>query len=87
MNILILNGGPRNGRGATCRKIVDAVVNESQARGWNVTVYDLDGMAIKPCRGCFACWLKHPEARGDRPVRLPRNTPEPAGRRHHAAVC
>lgn len=60
MNILILNGGPRNGRGATCRKIVDAVVNESRARGWNVTAYDLDGMAIKPCRGCFACWLKHP---------------------------
>ena len=60
MNILILNGGPLSGRGASCRKIAEAVVNQSQARGWNVTVYDLDGLAIKPCRGCFACWLKHP---------------------------
>lgn len=60
MNILILNGGPLNERGASCRKIAEAVVNESRARGWKFTVYDLDGLAIKPCRGCFACWLKHP---------------------------
>jgi multimeric flavodoxin WrbA len=60
MNILILNGGSRDGRGETCRKIADVVANVSRSKGWNVTAYDLDGLNIKPCRGCFACWLKHP---------------------------
>lgn len=60
MNILILNGGPSGGRGGTCRMIRETVENESRAKGWNVTAYDLDGLNIKPCRGCFACWLKHP---------------------------
>lgn len=60
MNILILNGGPSGGRGGTCRAIRETVENGSRAKGWNVTAFDLDGMAIKACRGCFACWLKHP---------------------------
>lgn len=60
MNILILNGGPSGGRGGTCRKIAETVAGESRAKGWTVTAYDLDGLTIKPCRGCFACWLKHP---------------------------
>jgi len=62
MNILILNGGPANGLGTTSRKIRDAAAKEFQARGWNITAYDLDTLSIKPCRGCFACWLKHPGA-------------------------
>jgi multimeric flavodoxin WrbA len=60
MNILILNGVSRDGRGETCRKIADVVANVSKSKGWNVTAFDLDGLNIKPCRGCFACWLKHP---------------------------
>jgi multimeric flavodoxin WrbA len=36
------------------------VAGEAQTKGWNVTAYNLDGPNIKPCRGCFACWLKHP---------------------------
>ena len=60
MNILILNGGPGNGRGPVSREIRDAVANAAGSKGWNVAAYDLDGMDIKPCRGCFACWLKHP---------------------------
>jgi len=60
MNILILNGGPRDGRGAACRKIASAAAGEARARGHAVTSFELDGLAIKPCRGCFACWLKHP---------------------------
>lgn len=60
MNILILNGGPSGGRGGTCRMIRETVENEARARGFAVTAVDLDGMTIKPCRGCFACWLKHP---------------------------
>lgn len=60
MNVLILNGGPGDGRGAVCREIAGAVAGESRARGWTVAAFDLDGLAIKPCRGCFACWLKDP---------------------------
>ena len=60
MKALILNGGSGNGRGEACRKIKDAATQEFRSRGLEVTAYDLDGMNIKPCRGCFACWVKHP---------------------------
>jgi multimeric flavodoxin WrbA len=60
MNAIILNGGRGNGRGAACQKIKDATVKEFQSRGWAVRAFDLDAMSIKPCLGCFACWLKHP---------------------------
>jgi multimeric flavodoxin WrbA len=60
MNILILDGGPRDSRGGTCRKIAGAVAKEARSKGWDVEAYELDGLNIKPCRGCFACWLKHP---------------------------
>lgn len=60
MNVLILNGGPADGRGSVCRKIKGAVADEARSRRWAVAAFDLDGMSIKPCRGCFACWLRHP---------------------------
>ncbi len=60
MNVLILNGGPGDARGAACREIAAAAAGESRSRGWAVAAFDLDGLEIKPCRGCFACWLKHP---------------------------
>jgi multimeric flavodoxin WrbA len=60
MNILVLNGGPLNVRGTTCRKIKETVADRAQGMGWNVTAYDLEGLNLKPCRGCFACWVKHP---------------------------
>jgi multimeric flavodoxin WrbA len=60
MNILILNGGPGSGQGDLCHDIRDSIATEARAGGWNVDAFDLAGMDIKPCRGCFACWLKHP---------------------------
>ena len=60
MNAVILNGGPGNGRGEVCRAVRDAASAEFQSRGWSVRTFDLDGLTIKPCVGCFACWLKHP---------------------------
>jgi len=60
MNAVILNGGPGNGRGEVCRAVRDAASAEFQSRGWSVRTFDLDGLTIKPCTGCFACWLKHP---------------------------
>ncbi len=60
MNVLILNGGPADGRGALHRRIKEIAENEGRSRGFTVQAFDLDGLDIKPCRGCFACWLKHP---------------------------
>jgi len=60
MNAVILNGASGNGRGAACWKIKDAVEKEFRSRGWAIKAFDLDAMTIRPCRGCFACWLKHP---------------------------
>lgn len=60
MNALILNGGYADGRGAACRKIGEAAARELESRGWFVTVLDADSLDVRPCRGCFACWLKHP---------------------------
>ncbi len=62
MNVLVLDGGPRDARGAACRKIAEAFAAGARARGHAVTAFALDGLAIKPCRGCFACWVKHPGA-------------------------
>ena len=56
MNMLILNGGPADGRGAFHRRISELAKNEGRSRGFAVTAFDLDGLDIKPCRGCFACW-------------------------------
>jgi putative NADPH-quinone reductase len=60
MNAVILNGGPDNERGAACRAIRDAAAAEFRSSGWFVRTFELEGMTIKPCVGCFACWLKHP---------------------------
>lgn len=60
MNVLILDGGPRDARGAACRKIASAAAAEARLKGHAVTAFELDALAVKPCLGCFACWLKHP---------------------------
>jgi multimeric flavodoxin WrbA len=60
MNILILNGADGGVRGGACRKLKEAALAEAAARGFEATVFDLAAMAIKPCRGCFGCWVKHP---------------------------
>lgn len=60
MNVLILDGGPRDTRGASCRRLTAMIAGEARAKGHAVTTFELDGLDIRPCQGCFACWLKHP---------------------------
>lgn len=60
LNILVLNGAPAAGPGAAGRAASETAAAEALARGWTTAVFDLDGLDIGPCRGCFACWLKHP---------------------------
>jgi multimeric flavodoxin WrbA len=60
MNVLILDGGPRDGRGASCRALAAMAAGEARTNGHAVAAFELDGLDIKPCQGCFACWVKHP---------------------------
>jgi multimeric flavodoxin WrbA len=60
MDVLILDGGPRDNRGSPGRELAAMVAGEARAKGHAVTAFELDGLAIKACRGCFACWVKHP---------------------------
>jgi len=59
MKILALNSSPRKHRGGT-GLILNTFLEGAQEVGAEVDqvlVHDLD---IKPCRGCFACWVKTP---------------------------
>ena len=60
MKVMLLNGGASGDRGASCRTIKNSVAAAVRNRGWEFTAFDLDSMTIKPCLGCFACWMKHP---------------------------
>lgn len=54
---LILNAG---GPGALYHDIVARAESWARGRGFEPIVFDLTAMTIKPCRGCFGCWLKTP---------------------------
>ncbi len=60
MKVLILDGNPAKGPKTASRKFRETLLEKIWRRSWNASVFDLDGMTIKPCRGCFACWVKHP---------------------------
>jgi hypothetical protein len=59
MKILALNGSPRKERGGTSLVLNTFLegVKEAGAEIDLLYVHDLD---IKPCLGCFACWVKTP---------------------------
>lgn len=57
MKGLILNGG---GPAKPYGEISDRVESWLAAHGIPAAAFDLTGMDIKPCRGCFACWTKTP---------------------------
>lgn len=59
MNILALNSSPRKDRGGTAL-VLNTFLEGAKDAGAVVDlvyVYDLE---IKPCLGCFACWVKTP---------------------------
>lgn len=60
MNILLLDGAPAGERGAGCRAVAAAADGAARALGWTPAAFALEDMEIKPCVGCFSCWLKHP---------------------------
>ena len=60
MKAMILDGDRRDGRSAACRLAKAALSGELKTRGWTIQDFRLADMKIKPCRGCFACWIKTP---------------------------
>lgn len=60
MKILILNGSPRKEKSSTM-KLADAFVSGMcEKENHSVSTIDVNRMNIKPCAGCFACWVKTP---------------------------
>ena len=57
MNALILNGG---GSEKPYGDISGRAESWLAGRGIPAASFDLIGLDIKPCRGCFACWTKTP---------------------------
>ncbi len=57
MNALILNGG---GLEEPYHEIVDSTATRARQLGAETVVFNLTSMNIKPCRGCFGCWVKTP---------------------------
>jgi hypothetical protein len=57
MNALILNGG---GLEKPYHEIVEWTTAWARQYGAETLAFDLTSMNIKPCRGCFGCWVKTP---------------------------
>lgn len=58
MRAVILHGGATDDAAGTA--IHGMVCDALRAQGWEVETQALDGMRVKPCVGCFTCWLKTP---------------------------
>ena len=58
MRVTILDGAKRDG--TTLETIQKVVLNELASRGWTGETFALREMEIKPCLGCFGCWVQTP---------------------------
>jgi multimeric flavodoxin WrbA len=59
MKVLALNGSPNKGRGGTAQVLSPFLEGMSEA-GAEVEVLYVYDLQVKPCLGCFACWVKTP---------------------------
>jgi len=57
--ILALNSSPRKERGAT-DKVLQAFLEGARLEGASTETVYLQGKDIRPCLGCFSCWVKTP---------------------------
>jgi multimeric flavodoxin WrbA len=60
MKAVFLKGSPAAGQDPLSNRAAAAVMAILKAKGWGVKAFALASMAIKPCRGCFSCWVKTP---------------------------
>ena len=59
MKILVINGNPHSGDG-TFDDYLDRLVERMKHDGHEADLMRLRDMKIKPCLGCFNCWIKTP---------------------------
>ncbi|HUU05985.1 MAG TPA: flavodoxin family protein, partial [Patescibacteria group bacterium] len=60
MKAVFLKGSPAAGRDLLCNRAAAAIMVKMKPLDWEVKAFALAGMNIKPCRGCFSCWVKTP---------------------------
>ncbi|MCX6556617.1 MAG: flavodoxin family protein [Candidatus Aminicenantes bacterium] len=60
MKVVFLKGSPAGGQDPLSNRAAAAVMAALKPRGWQVKSFALAGMSIKPCRGCFSCWVRTP---------------------------
>jgi len=58
MNAVIFHGGSQ--RDAGLERVHTQLRDAMQAQGWTVETKRLETMTIRPCTGCFGCWLRTP---------------------------
>lgn len=59
MKVLAINGSPHGAKGNTAL-ILDPFLDGLRDAGADVELVCTRDLDIKPCRGCFACWMKTP---------------------------
>jgi multimeric flavodoxin WrbA len=57
--VLAFNSSPRKGKGNTAL-ILDPFLEGMRESGAEVELFYNDKLKVKPCTGCFNCWLKTP---------------------------
>jgi multimeric flavodoxin WrbA len=60
MKTVILNGTAMVGQDSLADRVYSMLAAVIQAKNWPVVNFSLAAMDIKPCRGCFSCWVKTP---------------------------
>jgi hypothetical protein len=60
MQATLLDGSPATGKDPFCERVHFLITKELRNRGLDTTPFALATMNIKPCRGCFSCWVKTP---------------------------
>ncbi len=59
MKILALNSSPRKARGGTSL-LLKTFLEGAKEAGAEIALLYVHDLKIKPCQGCFACWVKTP---------------------------
>ncbi len=59
MNILALNSSPRKDRGGTAL-VLNTFLEGAKDVGAEIDLVYIHDLEVKPCLGCFTCWIKTP---------------------------
>lgn len=59
MKILAFNSSPHKSRGGTSA-VLAPFLEGARSAGADIELVYLHGLSIKPCLGCYTCWLKTP---------------------------